>query len=841
MIKISNVSKTYVTDNREVKALNNINIEFPDYGMVFILGKSGSGKTTLMNMMGGFNRADTGKIYYIDNNKKYDVLQMNYSEQEKYRNLVLGYVFQDFNLLNNCNVEENIRFVLEQQSIGGKTAPDIDDKIRKIIKYVDLEGMKKSRISELSGGQIQRVAIARALVKEPNIILADEPTGNLDYKTSLKIMDLLKNISKQCLVVIVTHDESLANMFGDKIIYISDGEVVGETDKSDTKISYKISIKDNISGELTDKIFNSRKNVMQYMEKIIFKEKLNDINIVCEETEKSEQCNKVIFESEEKNDKRLSWKRLFKFAYLNYSEYKVKNIVNIIVMGFIFGIICFFGSLIFSDKTKSETRYIAQNSPNVVLCENKEYEDSFGNIKENIVYKSEDILQLAHTIGTDKITECFSGVEIEFGEKYISADIWIDYQDYSLISGAKPEKGNEICITDYQAKLLDMDNECIGSTISIFGVDFFVTGIIKTDYHERDIINRMNNGKITLKEYDEIKYVYQRCVCSEKIISYIAQASEAINICASDFTLKGIASYVNSNIAYTSVSNLSGNDHVIYGRMPEEPKEIAVSYEFAVINDMLTEDGYECKKEWRFVDIYDEAYNGAYDNYVNMYDYLNGFTVVGIIENNEDVYKSELILCNEDYNNIRESFFQKRKDMLVFNLKGTNFYDLKKMLIYCQKKGITIDESVVQIIDGFFESKDNIWYLLGAIMLVFVTILLMMNISGISDNVDTNKKNIGILKALGVKKKSIHNIFYIQDVLAVLFIEIIGVISLIIINSIVNMVINAKVETNGVCFAGVEYRFMIIVLFSLFAINIFCVNKVMRKVDKVPIISLLKK
>ena len=196
MIKVENVSKTYTTDNREVKALKNVNIEFPDNGMVFILGKSGSGKTTLMNMLGGFNKADVGKIFYMDNTKSVDILQMSDSEQERYRNLILGYVFQDFNLLSNCNVEENIRFVLEQQLVEGNSIQNIDGKVREIIRYVELEGMEKSRISELSGGQIQRVAIARAMVKEPNVILADEPTGNLDYKTSLKIMELLKISNK---------------------------------------------------------------------------------------------------------------------------------------------------------------------------------------------------------------------------------------------------------------------------------------------------------------------------------------------------------------------------------------------------------------------------------------------------------------------------------------------------------------------------------------------------------------------------------------------------------------------------------------------------------------------
>ena len=178
--------------------------------------------------------------------------------------------------------------------------------------------------------------------------------------------------------------------------------------------------------------------------------------------------------------------------------------------------------------------------------------------------------------------------------------------------------------------------------------------------------------------------------------------------------------------------------------------------------------------------------------------------------------------------------------MLVMELNGVDKAVLKEMLHACQKNNITIDESVVQKIDGFFEAKDNMWYLISAIMIVFLTIMLMLNVSGIFDNVYLHKKNIGILKALGVKKKSIHRIFYIQVIITAMSIVIIGVASLMIINNIVNVVINAKVETSGVCYVGGEYGYLPIIIFVLLLLNIICVKMSMRKVDSIQTIMLLK-
>ncbi|MCI8575600.1 MAG: ABC transporter ATP-binding protein/permease [Bacilli bacterium] len=220
MIKLENVSKTYHSkDKIPCTALSNINLELPNKGMIFLLGKSGSGKSTLLHILGGLDKFDNGSIWIDDKSLN------NFSEKEldAYRNTYVGFIFQDFHLLENYNVYENIKMVQELQN--KKTT---NEEIDPLLKKLDLENLGNRQIKELSGGQKQRVACARALIKNPKMILADEPTGNLDQASSEQIFKILKTISQEKLVIIVTHDQDSAHRYADHIIQIKDGQIDGE-------------------------------------------------------------------------------------------------------------------------------------------------------------------------------------------------------------------------------------------------------------------------------------------------------------------------------------------------------------------------------------------------------------------------------------------------------------------------------------------------------------------------------------------------------------------------------------------------------------------------------------
>lgn len=224
MIELNSVTKIYKSKKgTTTQALNNVSLKFENTGMTFILGKSGSGKSTLLNIIGGLDKYDSGDMVILGKSSK-DFTQADF---DSYRNTYIGFVFQDFNILEDYNVYENIVLALQlQQKQINK------DKIDNLLEKLELQDLKTRKVNELSGGQKQRVAIARALIKDPKIILADEPTGNLDSTTGKQVMNLLKEISKEKLVIIVSHDKESANIYGDRIIEISDGNIVKDTNEN---------------------------------------------------------------------------------------------------------------------------------------------------------------------------------------------------------------------------------------------------------------------------------------------------------------------------------------------------------------------------------------------------------------------------------------------------------------------------------------------------------------------------------------------------------------------------------------------------------------------------------
>lgn len=223
-MEVRNLVKTYKTEYELVHALNNMNLKFPDHGLVFIVGVSGSGKSTLMNMLSGVDTPTKGEVIIDGKSLFVDAKK----ELFGYRNSYVGLIFQDCNLIEDMNVYDNIKLPLEL--LGYKDFSIIDE----IIKKVDIEEIKYSNVNEISSGQMQRVAIARALVKDSAVILADEPTGNLDSKNTKIVMDLLKEISKTRLVVVITHDDEAAFEYGDRIIEIEDGSILKDSLKNES-------------------------------------------------------------------------------------------------------------------------------------------------------------------------------------------------------------------------------------------------------------------------------------------------------------------------------------------------------------------------------------------------------------------------------------------------------------------------------------------------------------------------------------------------------------------------------------------------------------------------------
>ncbi|MBE6734698.1 MAG: ABC transporter ATP-binding protein/permease [Ruminococcaceae bacterium] len=226
MLQIKNVSKRYVTGSLKQTALDNVSLNLRDNEFVAILGPSGSGKTTLLNLIGGLDRYDSGDLIINGiSTKKYKD-----RDWDSYRNHTIGFVFQSYNLIEHQSILSNVELAL---TISGIKRKQCREKARKALERVGLGDQLHKRPNQLSGGQMQRVAIARALVNDPDILLADEPTGALDTETSLQVMELLKEVAEDRLVVMVTHNPELALEYATRIVNIRDGKIEGDSNPCD--------------------------------------------------------------------------------------------------------------------------------------------------------------------------------------------------------------------------------------------------------------------------------------------------------------------------------------------------------------------------------------------------------------------------------------------------------------------------------------------------------------------------------------------------------------------------------------------------------------------------------
>ena len=222
MLKLSNITKNYLSGENIVKALRGVSLQFRKNEFVSVLGPSGCGKTTLLNIIGGLDKYSSGDLIINSKSTK----DFKDRDWDAYRNHSIGFVFQSYNLIPHQSVLQNVELAL---SLSGVGKIERRKRAKAALERVGLGDQLNKKPGQMSGGQMQRVAIARAIVNDPDIILADEPTGALDTKTSVQVMDILKEISNDRLVIMVTHNTELAEQYSTRIVRMLDGQLVDDS------------------------------------------------------------------------------------------------------------------------------------------------------------------------------------------------------------------------------------------------------------------------------------------------------------------------------------------------------------------------------------------------------------------------------------------------------------------------------------------------------------------------------------------------------------------------------------------------------------------------------------
>lgn len=740
MIRIENLNKYYNKGRvNQIHVINNTNLELDKNGLVAILGPSGCGKTTLLNAIGGLDKVNKGNIYIND----VKITRRCSYKIDKIRNLKIGYIFQDYKLVDDMSVYDNVAMVLKM--IGIKDKQEIKKRVEYILERVGMYRYRYRPCGMLSGGERQRVGIARAIVKNPDIILADEPTGNLDSKNTIEIMNIIKSISKDKLVILVTHEVDLAKFYATRILELSDGEVVKDyNNKNNEKIDYKIDntfyLKDF---KYHDKNHDNNINIEYYSDKedklnlvVIFKN--GNIYIKNKDNEKIEVIDsssniEIVNDHYKQLDKSVYEKYSFDYDKIINKDIKLRyssifNMGSIISHGFkkVFGyslvkkllLIGFFLSSLF-------VTYSVSNILGLMTVKDSEF------IKTNKNYLKIDMNKI-------KVDDYLKYEQVEGIEYIIPGDSQI---------AMKLDSNNY-----YQTKEANMKINGSLSSIDMISEDNLLLGRMPEDKTEI-VIDKMvydkSEGIEMIGYYDISKMIDSKVSLASEILEY-----KIVGV----VDLGSPSIYVSRDEMINIISNtLSGGNDMYYGYMSTDDMNVNINS----IED------YNLYKEKIKITSGREPSND-YEVIIN--EELKDTYKLNKEIDNENINDKKLVVVGyyKSADNISKYFVNSntRKYKLIEDSKGVIIYskDKEKVINSYRELGLKVLDVYEVDKDTYMkEIKDsvNASLIVASIMLgiSLIEIILMVRSSFLS-----RIKEIGIYRAIGVKKSDIYKMFTSESI-----------------------------------------------------------------------------
>ena len=595
MILAKNVTKLYTNGKGSVLALNSVNFSLPDTGFVFVIGKSGSGKSTLINMLGGLDSITSGEIF-VDG---IDICKLDQVKLDEYHNNYVGIIYQNYNLFEEETVLENV-LIANRIAKDKRSIQEIDELLDKL----EISQKKNTKVQNLSGGQKQRVAIARALVKHPKVLLADEPTGNLDSRTTKSIFNLLKKVSKERLVVVISHDMKSALNYADRILRISDGAIVEDLTKNTgdtTKEWNYLELED--SQEISDeKIKELNKAIKSTKYRVIRK---GHHFIPTSQLEKKEEA------IENKHEKP---KPVFKRSILTGLKATKRNIftivatslINMLVIGLLSLSSCF---VHFQGKTAIRDVAETYEIKNIVVRKSYSEVGNFLKLKEkNLVEIYDEDEELFDSFGYSGKRYPIYNIDLLYNSQgnYSTSSLnsdRIDYENFYPLSGY----GVTVCDTEYLEQLFGKNLQILAGSLyetstswqvvvpdyvadsiifynpSLKSNDendpyqkvlsdrmfyrYRIGAVIKTNYKEKyktflEVLDRM------IREPQNASEIRKAIIQSEMYVDYLSDVQSRLNF-AYSINPNFIKEY-RKNIAHSYIGNStyminnSGNEENIY-------------------------------------------------------------------------------------------------------------------------------------------------------------------------------------------------------------------------------------------------------------------------------------
>jgi len=787
MLELKNVTKVYKTVGLTQKALDKVSIKFRDNEFVSILGQSGSGKTTMLNIIGGLDRYTSGDLIINGiSTKKYK--DKNW---DTYRNHKVGFVFQSYNLISHQTALSNVELALTLSGVGKK-----ERRKRAIdaLKKVGLKDHIHKKPSEMSGGQMQRVAIARALVNNPDILLADEPTGALDSKTSVQIMDLLKEIAKDRLVIMVTHNPELADKYSTRIVKLKDGVITDDsnpyTDKEDNKDT---SIGKKTSMSFLTALSLSLNNLMTKKARTFLTAFAGSIGIIgialilslsngvsnyINEKEEEALSNYPLTIEKNSMDMASMMMNMMKTKSKHYDDDKIRsnNVLNDLLTSFKVKVNNLKDFKVYLDSNKSLNKYANDIQYGYDLDINLFTKDVDGNtLKVNPTNIYEDLGVISQFMQ-------FSDNNNVFTELFNSDKLLLD--NYDLVAGNLPKNYNEVVV------MIDSNNEISDYTLYALG--------LKSKSELEDMVKKSEAGedvKSNLEEYnyDDLLglsyklvfnsdyYVLENGIWIDKsnnndYINNLYNSAETIRVVGiikahenTSLTTTGAIGYTKELTNY--VIDKVNNSEIVKAQKDNPNINVFTGKSFDDINISIDPSIYTLS----------ESEIKAYiENIMDTKStYEDNLKKLGVVDT-----------TNPDTINIYPKDFKSKDNIVDIIDKYNEGKTDSDKITYTDTVGMMMKSvtSIVNIISYVLIAFVGISLVVSSIMIGIITYISVLE----------RRKEIGILRAIGARKKDISRVFNAEAIIEGLAAGILGILITLLLSLLGNIIVSHVLDVDNI-------------------------------------------